>query len=354
MNDEVLQLLRNQSPVAIGISGGKDSTCAAVATIKYLNSIGHTGPRVLIHSDLGRVEWKASMRVCEDLAKLLSLELIVVRRKAGDMLQRWESRWQNNVERYRNLECVKLILPWSTPKMRFCTSELKTAIICSELIKRFPGQKIISVSGIRKQESSNRAKAPIHAVQNRLTNVTHQTSGIDWHPILDWTLDNIWAYHVDNLLPVHEAYTQYGSSRVSCAFCIMSSEADLRSAASCHANADIYRSMVDLEIKSSFSFQGKWLGDVAPELLTPAQQSDLVRSKLRAVRRESWEGQIPESLLYVKGWPTRVPTYDEAVLLANVRKAIALDSGIFDMKYIDPVTIIIRFKELMAMKGGGK
>ena len=43
---------------------------------------------------------------------------IVVRRAAGDMMDRWLKRWSNNLARYVNLNCVKLILPWSTPSMR--------------------------------------------------------------------------------------------------------------------------------------------------------------------------------------------------------------------------------------------
>jgi hypothetical protein len=52
------------------------------------------------------------------------------------MLALWQGRWANNLTRYRDLLCVKLILPWSTPSMRFCTSELKTAVIASALKKR--------------------------------------------------------------------------------------------------------------------------------------------------------------------------------------------------------------------------
>src|SRR5581483_2926625 len=99
----------------------------------------HRGPRVLIHSDLGRVEWGDSLPQCERLAAHLGLELIVVRRQAGGLMERWQTRWANNVARCAALECVKLILPWSTASMRFCTSELKTAIICRELVQRFPG-----------------------------------------------------------------------------------------------------------------------------------------------------------------------------------------------------------------------
>ena len=131
-------LVQIHSPVAIGVSGGKDSDVAAFETYAYLQSIGHTGPTILMHSDLGRVEHKDSLPTCERLASRLGLELVVVRRKSGDLMDRWLVRWRNNVERYANLECVKLILPWSTASMRFCTSELKTAIICRDLVERYP------------------------------------------------------------------------------------------------------------------------------------------------------------------------------------------------------------------------
>lgn len=121
-SDEVNTLLASNSAVAVSVSGGKDSVACALAVAAHLDRIGHTGPRVLIHADLGRVEWKDSGPSCERLAAKLGWELLTVRRQAGDMLARWQKRWENNVERYRSLSCVKLILPWSTPSMRFCTS----------------------------------------------------------------------------------------------------------------------------------------------------------------------------------------------------------------------------------------
>src|SRR5208282_2395740 len=130
---EIDILLNNNAPVAIGISGGKDSHACTFAVTDYLNSLGHSGPRLLIHSDLGRIEWKDSLPVVERIAKRLNMELVVVRRKAGDMIQRWESRLENNLKRYLNLSCVKLILPFSTPALRFCTSEMKVDQICRYL-----------------------------------------------------------------------------------------------------------------------------------------------------------------------------------------------------------------------------
>jgi 3'-phosphoadenosine 5'-phosphosulfate sulfotransferase (PAPS reductase)/FAD synthetase len=344
---QVNALLFQNAPVAIGVSGGKDSTIAAFETAEYLNSIGHEGERILIHSDLGRVEWQDSLRTCERLASKLEMELIVVRRQAGDMMDRWLTRWKNNVARYINLECVKLILPWSTASMRFCTSELKTAVICSYLVKRFPGQQILSVTGIRRDESPNRRKASICSVQKKLTNKTHRTSGFDWHPILDFTLADVLSGHKRRRFALHEAYTTFGSSRVSCAFCILGSQSDFRASASCTENQDIYREMVELEAESTFSFQDKhWLGDTAPELLSQDLLTRLARAKDLARQRERLEAQIPKHLLYVKGWPVFVPTWDEATLIANVRRQVGKIMGL-KVEYTDPYSVIDRHQELM-------
>jgi hypothetical protein len=45
------------------------------------------------------------------------------------MVERWESRWESSVRRYAALETVTLVLPWSTPSMRFCTS---AALSCAD------------------------------------------------------------------------------------------------------------------------------------------------------------------------------------------------------------------------------
>lgn len=348
---DVHALLAAHAPVAFGVSGGKDSSAMVLATSAYLDQIGHVGPRVLIHSDLGRVEWADSLPTCERLAAHIGLELVVVRRQAGGLMERWLTRWQNNVARYANLKCVKLILPWSTASMRFCTSELKTAIICRELVQRFPGQAIISASGIRREESPKRAKAPIAAEQSKLRSVTHQTSGYDWHPILDWTLADVLAIHERRGFPLHEAYRVYGSSRVSCAFCILGSAGDLAASANCPDNHAIYREMVDLEIASTFSFHDdRWLGDVAPHLLSGDQRTGLKEAKRRARARASAEARIPQHLLYTKGWPTVMPTLDEARLIAWVRCAVA-EAVDIDIQYTTAGTVRDRYAELMAAPG---
>lgn len=350
---EIDQLLSAQAPVAIGVSGGKDSSIAALETCVYLDHLGHQGPRVLIHSDLGMVEWKDSLPTCERLAQRLGLELVVVRRPAGGMLERWLTRWENNVARYAALECVKLILPWSTASMRFCTSELKTAIICRDLVQRFPGTTILSVSGIRREESAKRKLAPIAKPQAKLSSATHQTAGLDWHPILDWTREEVLAAHEWHAFPLHEAYRVYGSSRVSCAFCILGSQADLAASASCPDNQDVYRAMVDLEVRSTFSFHDSlWLGDVAPHLLNRETRAALAFAKEAAAVREAAEARIPKYLLYTSGWPTVMPTRDEAQLLAEVRLTVAQAVGLL-IQYTEPEAILARYAQLMELGGTG-
>lgn len=347
---ELLQLISQNAPVAIGVSGGKDSCAVAFATLEYLDSCGHTGQRVLIHSDLGRVEWKDSLPTCERLADALGLELMVVRRQAGDMMDRWLTRWRNNLARYAALECVKLILPWSTPSMRFCTSELKIDIICRALIKRFPGQCIISVNGIRRDESANRAKAPIARRQAKLHSTKHQTSGLDWHPILDCTIEDVFEYLAGKGFPLHQAYTLYHSSRVSCSFCILANASDLHASASCPDNHNIYRELVMLEAASTFSFHSThWLADIAPQLLDQSTRQLIALAKDKARRRQQLEARIPPHLLYVKGWPIFVPTWNEAEIIANVRREIGELLGM-TVHYTTPAAIIDRHQELMFMQ----
>lgn len=348
LTPEVQGMLERNAAVAIGVSGGKDSDACAIAVARHLDQIGHSGPRVLVHSDLGRIEWKDSLPSCERLAHRLGLELMVERRRAGDMLDRWEKRWQNNVSRYEDLSCVKLILPWSTPSMRFCTSELKTAVIASALKKRFPQGEIINVTGIRRQESLNRRKMPVSAPHSGLTR--RGGTGLTWNAIIEWPVqDVVYAIHEAGLA-LHEAYLRYGVSRVSCAFCIMSSEADLIASALCEDNHEPYIRMVELEATSTFAFQGsRWLADVAPHILPQSVRERVQWAKVTAAQRQAIEAEIPKHLLYEAGWPTVLPTWDEARLLADVRRRVSALLG-FDARHLDPESVHARYASLLAVK----
>jgi 3'-phosphoadenosine 5'-phosphosulfate sulfotransferase (PAPS reductase)/FAD synthetase len=348
LTPEVEDMLRANCVVAIGVSGGKDSVACALAVARHLDNIGHTGPRLLVHSDLGEIEWNDSLPSCERLALHLDWELVVVKRAAGDLISRWRGRWANNVERYRNLSCVKLMLPFSTPSLRFCTSELKSNVIASALRKRFPAQPILNVTGIRWQESARRSEMPIAKPMAQLERKA--AKGLAWNAIIDWRLPEVLSIARDAGLAPHEAYAVYGASRVSCAYCIMSTAEDLLAATRCKDNHEVYRTLVELEAESTFAFQGaRWLGDVAPSLLSEELRSRLVNAKAKAEERRRIESAIPDHLLYVKGWPTAVPSAAEAELLADVRRKMNALMGL-DMNYLSAESVLARYSELMAAR----
>lgn len=347
LSSEVLALIHADAPVAIGVSGGKDSCAVAFATSRVLDDLGHRGPRVLVHADLGEIEWEDSLPLCRRLAAVLGLELLVVARRAGGLIARWEKRWTDNVQRYADLRCVKLILPWSTASMRFCTSELKTAVICGELARRFRGATILSVSGIRRDESRDRARAPVAAVQPRLVQPRFGTRGIDWHPIGGWSRDDVLELLADLRFPLHPAYTVHGCSRVSCAFCILASRADLAAASRAEQNHAVFRRLVALEARSSFPFRAdQWLGDVAPHLLDTDARLALDRAKAAAAERIAAESRIPDHLLYVRGWPLFVPTPAEAELLCVVRRTVSRAVGI-QARFLEPRALRERYAALV-------
>ncbi|MFA1677210.1 phosphoadenosine phosphosulfate reductase family protein [Rhizobium mongolense] len=334
-------LIASGSPVAIGVSGGKDSQASALATFSHLDRIGHTGPRLLIHADLGSVEWDDSHRICHELACHLGVELQTVRRKSGGLMERWEARWLSSVERYQSLSTVTLVPCWSTPAMRFCTSELKTHVIIAALKRRFPAQRIINVTGVRRAESAARAKATIASADAGGRIWT-------WRPIVDWSEAEVFAtIDRSGLLP-HPAYRQFCMSRVSCRFCIMSSLADLAAAAAQPEAHHLYRRMVALEARSTFAFQGsRWLGDVAPHLLDEEGRAALARGKAAAVARVAAETRITKPMLYVKGWPQRMLSNEEADLLAHVRQEVSHSLG-FACRFLDRESIHARYAELIA------
>lgn len=348
LTPEVEGLLQRDCVVAVGVSGGKDSDACAIAVSRHLDRIGHRGPRVLIHADLGLVEWKDSLPSCQRLAERLGWELMVVQRKAGGLMERWEGRWANNVARYNSLECVKLILPWSTPSMRFCTSELKSQVVCSALRKRFPKSEILNVTGVRREESATRKRMPVAEVMNKLTK--KGLLGVAWNAIIEWPVEDVFAAIHSAGLRLHEAYTVYGASRVSCAFCIMSTLRDLMAAANCSDNVCLYLRMVKLEADSSFAFQGgRWLADAAPHLLPPELAEKVAQAKEKARLREEIEAELPKHLLYTSGWPTSVPSLQEAELIASVRRRVSALLG-FQAEHLDAESVQKRYADLMAQK----
>lgn len=332
--------------VAMSLSGGKDSTAAAFMANAALDAAGHPrSRRIAVHADLGRAEWVQTPATVEAVAAALGLPLIVVRHTSHDMVSRWQNRFDRGLIRYANLETLCLIGPWSSPSLRFCTSEFKAAVITRFLRASYPGREIISVIGIRRAESPARRLAKVSAIDSRLTR--NGTSGLIWQPLVDWSTSDVFDLHTRAALPLHVAYTDYGSSRLSCGACVLASARDLAASASCPGNHPLFSLLTDLEIRSSFSFQpARWLADVDPALLDARQHRGIERAKRVAAERRALEAALPAGLRYVEGWPPRLPSLAEAADIATTRTIIAGHHNLAS-DYLTASAIRDRFAELM-------
>ncbi|WP_293966177.1 phosphoadenosine phosphosulfate reductase family protein [Sphingomonas sp.] len=346
IDDAVRALIAGGAPVAYSLSGGKDSVSIAHATDRLLDRLGHPRDRrIAIHADLGRIEWQSTPVTVEAAAAAIGVPLVVVRRKAGDLISRWERRFELGQQRYAALETYHLTGPWSSASNRFCTAELKTQVILPQLLRQWGGTPVLSIVGIRREESPRRRLAPISKLEGKPWVRADGGSVRTWHPGVDLREPEVFAYIDRERLPLAEAYP-LGSSRYGCAFCVLASSGDIAISARVPTNLGTLLHLVDMEATSTFSFQqDRWLGDVAPDLIPATLAMDLARGKAQAAERRQLEAMLPAGLKYVKGWPQRVPTIEEAASIGEVRARI-LAMHALDTPYRTPPQIRDRIAEL--------
>ena len=169
------------------------------------------------------------------------------------MVSRWQRRGERERERYASFDTIKLFGPWSGGKNGlFCRSELKIHVMTA--FKAKYDHDVVSIVGLRREESSNRAATKICAPNSYMGKRGHRHRAVMWHPIAAWSTEDVFAHHAENGIPLHEAYS-LGSSRLSCAYCVLASLHDLSVAADAEQNQELYRIQVGIEAASGFSFQ---------------------------------------------------------------------------------------------------
>ncbi|WP_067986200.1 phosphoadenosine phosphosulfate reductase domain-containing protein [Neptuniibacter pectenicola] len=108
-------------------------------------------------------------------------------------------------------------------KVRFCTTELKVFPIQQQifepLLAEMDTQDIYSWQGVRADESLSRANLP---VEDEADNGV-----INYRPILDWSADEVFAFHDRHGIKPNPLYKQ-GMSRVGCMPCINVRKDELR------------------------------------------------------------------------------------------------------------------------------
>lgn len=349
----IADAVRNGAVVVFNLSGGKDCGAAAAVTNEWLDKVGHPRERrMAIHADLGRAEWDFTPAQVEAQAHALGVRLVVVRAASGDLVDRFENRWQRGLDAYRELRLYNLRGPWSSPSLKFCQSEKKIQVMGPHLARAFAGQTIINVVGIRREESAARAKAEVAKRDPRFAKPGNRagTEMLLWHPIVDVLEAEVFEINQRYGVPLARSY-ELGSSRHSCALCIMGSLNDLSVGAEGHPW--LYQHYVSMEATSTFSFQhGRWLADIAPHLLTPGLVADIEVAKERAAMRRKLELGMPARHRYVNGWPLYVPTVAEADQIVAARRVILSHHDLHD-EYGTAERVVERFEELLAMKASG-
>ncbi|WP_267382578.1 phosphoadenosine phosphosulfate reductase family protein [Sphingomonas sp. GC_Shp_6] len=332
------------APVAFSLSGGKDSVSISHATAGLLDQLGHPRDRrFAIHADLGRIEWQSTPATVRAAAESIGAPLIVVRNRSHDMLSRWDRRFELGCRRYEQLLTYHLTGPWSSASNRFCTAEMKTHVILPELLRRFPTERIISVVGLRREESIKRRLTPISKREASCYTRKRGANILTWHPGVDVREDEVYAYCERHALPLPESY-DLGTTRHGCAFCVLASINDITIAARAPGNRGVFLHLVDREASSTFSFQpDRWLGDIAPELLPASLAADLARGQAFGAERRELEASLPANLRYIKGWPQRVPSLAEAAAILTARARIMAMHSL-----TSPYTSAVQIRERIA------
>ncbi len=222
--EEIKDVVARGGLFVVNHSAGKDSQ----AMLQKVLEVVPPDQVVVIHANLGRVEWNGV--VDHIVRNSHGLPLIVCSNERKDFLEMVERRGM-----------------FPSPQQRQCTSDLKRGPIEREIrrhLKANPrfGGLVVNCMGMRKQESANRAK--LTDLKRNEGNSIAGREWYDWLPIHDMLIDEVWATIRDAGQEPHPAYAA-GMSRLSCRFCIMASDEDLATAA--RLSPELYREYVMME-----------------------------------------------------------------------------------------------------------
>ena len=216
--------------VLVNSSAGKDSQAMLTTLVRLADAQGFDRSKmVVVHADLGRVEWEGTAELAETQAAFYGLRFEKVARPQGDLLDQIETRG---------------MFPSSTA--RYCTSDQKTGqvarvmtALADEVRARVLDEvglpmarpvRILNCLGLRAQESPARAKKAPWGIEKKPTGKGTVKVVTRWLPIFEMTEDEVWATIRESGVPYHPAYDA-GMPRLSCCFCVLASKGALVRAA---------------------------------------------------------------------------------------------------------------------------
>jgi DNA sulfur modification protein DndC len=239
--ERVLELAAQGAIFYVSHSGGKDSQAMYVALCRFvpLEQI------VVVHADLGEIEWDG---VQDHIRDTICHDLNIVR--AGKTF----------FEMVRHRARTRPDVPsWPSSATRQCTSDLKRGPIQKFIrhdMKRRGATLAVNCMGLRAEESAGRAKKKPINLNASLSKAGREV--YDYLPIHHMTTRHVfWVISQAGQVPFW-AYQK--NERLSCVFCIMGSENDLRHGA--EMRPELFRAYCELERETgSTMFNGKSLAD---------------------------------------------------------------------------------------------
>jgi DNA sulfur modification protein DndC len=186
-------------------SGGKDSQ----AMLAKLIDLGLKDKIVLVHSDLGEMEWEPMHHWIKTNSFGLPVHVVKANESFIELCERTGRLPSGNKQ--------------------YCTDILKTKPI-NEFIHNYMtehGIKVAAnVTGMRAEESKRRAaKSAFSLSKGKKTSGMHMPKKFpghtvyDWHPIFDYNTVEVFAAIASAGQAPHELYSM-GFSRLSCVFCV--------------------------------------------------------------------------------------------------------------------------------------
>lgn len=213
--------------IVINSSAGKDSQCMLTELVKLADSQGVPRERlVVVHADLGRMEWQGTKELAAAQAAFYRLRFEVVSRIGGTAKR--DGKVYRKGETYGDILDYTLRRgKWPDSQNRWCTSDFKRGPIrtlWTRLVnetREVQGKgyqvRLLNCMGLRADESPARAKKAPFVHEDKLTNSKRHVD--QWLPIHGYTTEQVWDVIEASGVPYHGAY-DLGMPRLSCAFCI--------------------------------------------------------------------------------------------------------------------------------------
>lgn len=288
---KALRLVQWADVILVSSSAGKDSLALLWHVYLLAKAAGVTERILVVHCDLGRVEWGSTRELAEQQARALGLDFIAVTRNGGDLLQQVRDRHVRLVakaaaeEEKQGLAAGSLpVAPaWFSSAARYCTSNNKRDVVAQLMAAlqeehRGLGRplRILNCMGQRAAESKARAKKLPLVIDKRAS--TQGRTVVTWMPVHHLTDAAVWRMIHASGLPYSGVYDT-GMRRLSCVFCMMATFNDLVLAA--RQDPELAAEYVKVEQETGSTFKrGLSMADV----LARALELNATEGPVRLVR----------------------------------------------------------------------